>query len=74
MTPEIIMATDGSCLGNPGPGGWAFVLEFNGVQRHTSGHSNETTNNRMELCAVIEGLKTLKRHCKVTILTDSRYV
>ena len=66
--------TDGACSGNPGPGGWAAILRWNGHEREVTGHELETTNNRMELTAVIEGLAALKKPCSVTVTTDSQYV
>jgi len=66
--------TDGACSGNPGPGGWGTILRYNGVEKELSGGEPETTNNRMELTAVIEGLKCLKRRCDVELYTDSKYV
>jgi len=66
--------TDGACRGNPGPGGWGVILRWRGEERELSGGEPETTNNRMELQAVIEGLKALKRHSRVAIYTDSQYV
>ena len=66
--------TDGACSGNPGPGGWAAVLRCRGHERRLSGSSRWTTNNQMELTAVVEALKVLKRPCRVTVYTDSRYV
>ena len=71
---EVIMYTDGACSGNPGAGGWGTILEYKGVKKELSGGMGETTNNRMELTAVIEGLKALKESCKVKIITDSQYV
>jgi len=68
------MYTDGACRGNPGPGGWGVVLRFQGNRKTLQGYSAETTNNRMELTAVIEGLKALKRSCEVELFTDSKYV
>ena len=70
----IEMFTDGACSGNPGPGGWGAVLRYNGVERELSGGDGETTNNRMELTAVIEGLRALKQPCRVLLCTDSKYV
>ena len=67
---NIILYTDGACSGNPGPGGWGAVLIFNGIEKELSG----TTNNVMEITAVIEGLKALKRPCNVNIYSDSAYV
>lgn len=66
--------TDGACSGNPGPGGWGSVLLYRGHRRELSGGERETTNNRMELTAVIQALETLKRPCRVRIHTDSVYV
>ena len=71
---EVEAFTDGACLGNPGPGGWAALLRAKGVERLFSGGEPDTTNNRMELMAVIQGLTALKRSCTVTIHTDSQYV
>ena len=74
--PEVILYTDGACSGNPGPGGWAFILKHQrtGKLLERSGAEFDTTNNRMELQAVIEGLKALKRKVCVHIVTDSTYV
>ncbi len=66
--------TDGACSGNPGPGGWGAILRYKGVEKELSGGSANTTNNRMELTAVISALQALKEKCNVTICTDSRYV
>ena len=66
--------TDGACLGNPGPGGWAAILRYNGHERVLSGGAAMTTNNRMEVQAALEGLAALKVPCRVTIITDSRYL
>ena len=66
--------TDGACSGNPGPGGWGSVLLYNGHRRELSGGERQTTNNRMELQAVISAIEALKRPCRVTIHTDSVYV
>ncbi len=75
-SPEIHLFTDGGCSGNPGPGGWGFILKHlaSGTEKEESGGEEETTNNRMELTAVIKGLETLKRSCFVEIFTDSVYV
>ncbi len=75
-TPEVHLFTDGGCSGNPGPGGWAFLLRHpkTGKKLENSGGEPETTNNRMELTAVIEGLATLKRNTQVELFTDSVYV
>lgn len=66
--------TDGACSGNPGPGGWGTLLRWEGHEKELSGFEPETTNNRMELTAVIEGLTALKRPCRVRLTTDSEYV
>ena len=71
---EVTIYTDGACSGNPGPGGWAAILMAGGVKKELSGGEKDTTNNRMELMAVIEGLNALKRPCKVDIFSDSAYV
>jgi len=70
----VVIYTDGACSGNPGPGGWGSVLKYNGHRRELSGGEPSTTNNRMELMAVIQALETLKRPCEVLIHTDSTYV
>jgi ribonuclease HI len=71
---EVVLTTDGACIGNPGPGGWAVILRYKQQCRELSGSERETTNNRMELRAVIEGLSALKECCAVTVRTDSQYV
>ncbi len=71
---EVTLTTDGACLGNPGPGGWACLLRYQKHYRELYGCELHTTNNRMELTAVMEGLSALKEPCKVTIVTDSEYV
>ena len=71
---NIVLYTDGACSGNPGVGGWGVVLEYNGNFKELSGVENETTNNKMELTAVIKGLKALKEPCNVDIYSDSAYV
>jgi ribonuclease HI len=71
---EVEAFTDGACLGNPGPGGWAALLRSKGTERLIAGGEPDTTNNRMELMAAIAALETLTRPCKVTLTTDSRYV
>ena len=71
---EVTIHTDGACSGNPGIGGWAAVLEYNKSQKSISGAAAHTTNNRMELQAAIEGLKTLTMPCQVIIFTDSTYL
>ena len=70
----IEIFTDGACSGNPGPGGWGVVLRYNGHEKELSGGEINTTNNRMELTAVIEGLSALKEKCQVRLVTDSKYV
>lgn len=74
MKDEVVIYTDGACSGNPGPGGWGTILSARGVKKELSGGERSTTNNRMELTAVIRGLQALKRPCKVTVVTDSKYV
>ncbi|HIZ55923.1 MAG TPA: ribonuclease HI [Firmicutes bacterium] len=71
---RIEMFTDGACSGNPGPGGWGTILRYNGHEKELSGGHAQTTNNRMELTAVIEGLSALKEPCAVTIYSDSKYL
>lgn len=66
--------TDGACSGNPGPGGWGVVLRYRGTEKRLAGGEKITTNNRMELTAVIEGLSALEEPCEVTVTSDSRYV
>jgi ribonuclease HI len=74
LVPTVELFTDGACLGNPGPGGWAALLRYKGSERELAGGEAMTTNNRMELMAVIEGLRALTRGCTVTVFTDSQYV
>lgn len=71
---KVEIYTDGACSGNPGKGGWGAVLVYNGIEKELSGFDKDTTNNRMELTAVIEGLKALKEPCEVKLTTDSKYV
>ncbi len=71
---HVVIHTDGACKGNPGPGGWGAVLEYGDAVKEIFGGAHETTNNRMELTAVIEALRCLKRPCRVRIVTDSQYV
>lgn len=71
---QIEMFTDGACSGNPGAGGWGTILRYGSYEKEFSGGSPDTTNNRMEMTAVIEGLKKLKEPCSVTVTTDSKYV
>ena len=70
----IHIYTDGSCLGNPGPGGWAAIIEENGGKKRLSGREDETTNNRMEILAAIKGLQATPSHSEVTVFSDSQYV
>jgi len=75
MVDDIVeIFTDGACQGNPGPGGWGVLLRYRGHEKELSGAENFTTNNRMELIAAIEGLAALKRPCRVTLTTDSKYL
>ena len=71
---KIEIFTDGACSGNPGPGGWGCILRYGNAEKELSGGEGDTTNNRMELTAAIEGLKALKEKCEVTLYTDSQYV
>lgn len=71
---EVELFTDGACSGNPGPGGWGAILRCGTREKELSGGSAQTTNNKMELTAAIEGLKALKYPCRVTLCTDSKYV
>ena len=71
---HIDLYTDGACSGNPGPGGWGAILRFGTVEKELCGGDKQTTNNRMELTAVIEGLSALKEPCDVTLTSDSKYV
>ena len=71
---NIILYTDGACSGNPGPGGWGAILMYKDIKKEISGGSNQTTNNIMEITAVIEGLKMLKKPCNVEVYSDSAYV
>ena len=68
------MYTDGACRGNPGPGGWGVILSYQDREKTLNGFAAETTNNRMELTAAIEGLRALKRACEIDLKTDSKYV
>ena len=70
----VTLYTDGACSGNPGPGGWGAILSYNGVEKELSGGESATTNNRMELLAVISGLEALKEPCHVELYSDSKYV
>jgi ribonuclease HI len=71
---RVIVHTDGACSGNPGPGGWGAILQWNGHTRELKGGEPHTTNNRMELMAAIMALETLKRSCEVEVHTDSQYL
>lgn len=71
---NVTIYTDGACSGNPGAGGWGTILDYQGRRKELCGGEAHTTNNRMELTAVIEGLKALKEPCCVTVVTDSQYV
>jgi len=74
VTTQLSIYTDGACRGNPGPGGWGAVLIYRDSQKELFGGADNTTNNRMELQAAIEGLRALKRGCELTLYTDSQYV
>lgn len=74
MTKYVELFTDGACRGNPGPGGWGAIIRFNEHEKCLHGAESMTTNNRMELTAVIRGLSAIKYPCQVKIITDSRYV
>jgi ribonuclease HI len=74
MSEPVTIHTDGACRGNPGPGGWGALLQFEGKKRELFGGEPNTTNNRMELTAAIEALTALKRSCRVELHTDSTYV
>src|SRR5690554_884145 len=74
MTKQVSIYTDGSCLGNPGPGGYGVVIEYGPHRKELSGGYRLTTNNRMELLAAIKGLQALKRPCSVVLTTDSQYL
>lgn len=71
---KIEIYTDGACRGNPGPGGWGVLLIYEGIKKTLYGGAQDTTNNRMEMQAVIEALKALKSDCEVSLYTDSKYV
>ena len=71
---QVSIYTDGACSGNPGPGGWSAILIYNGYEKELSGGERETTNNRMEMTAVISALQALKESCVVELWSDSRYV
>ena len=71
---EVTIYTDGACSGNPGPGGWAAVLRYGAAEKELAGGEAETTNNRMELTAVIRALEALREPCAVAVYTDSQYI
>ena len=71
---EVTLYTDGACSGNPGPGGWGAILIYKDIRKEMSGGDKETTNNKMELTAAIEGLSALKEPCKVQLYSDSKYL
>lgn len=71
---KVTLYTDGACSGNPGPGGYAAILIYNGVEKEISGGEKNTTNNKMEMMAVIKGLEMLKEQCEVSVYSDSAYV
>lgn len=74
MNKTVNLYTDGACSGNPGPGGWGAILRYGSFEKELSGGEMNTTNNRMELTAVIKGLEALKEPCRVLLTTDSKYV
>lgn len=74
MKNKVIIHTDGACSGNPGPGGWGAILQYNGHIKELKGGASETTNNKMELTAAINALNALKKPCEVELHTDSKYV
>jgi len=71
---KVKLITDGACIGNPGPGGWACILRYGDRTKELWGSERETTNNRMELQAAVEGLRALKEKCEVEVITDSQYL
>ncbi len=73
MLKEVEIYTDGACSGNPGNGGWASILSYKGIEKEISGGEENTTNNRMELLAIIKGLEMLKEKCNVKLYSDSQY-
>ena len=74
ISSNVELFTDGACSGNPGPGGWGVILRWRNTEKELFGGEPSTTNNRMELLAVIEGLRALKKPCRVAVYTDSQYV
>jgi ribonuclease HI len=73
MIKKVEIFTDGACSGNPGVGGWAAILRYKGIEKEFNGYDKNTTNNRMELFAIIQGLRKLKEKCEVTVYSDSAY-
>ncbi len=73
MMKKVVIYTDGACSGNPGKGGWCAILNYNGIEKVVSGGESMTTNNRMELTAVLEGLSCLREPCEVDLYSDSAY-
>ena len=71
---QVNVYTDGACSGNPGPGGWGAILEYKGTRKELSGGEAQTTNNRMEMTAVLRALEALKEPCRVVLCSDSKYV
>ncbi len=71
---DVAIYTDGACSGNPGPGGWGAILIYKGIEKELSGGEAQTTNNRMELTAVLQALEALREPCAVTVYTDSQYI
>ena len=71
---QVQVITDGACIGNPGPGGWACILRYGGQKKELFGSEPHTTNNRMELTAAVNGLRELKERCEVEVVTDSQYL
>ena len=71
---KLQLITDGSCIGNPWPGGWTCILRYEGQQRELTGCNPQTTNNRMELTAAVQGLRALKEGCVIELITDSQYL
>ena len=72
--PAVVITTDGACKGNPGPGGWAAILQWNGTEKTLSGAEMGTTNNRMEMTAALRALEAMKKPADITLVTDSRYL
>lgn len=72
--PTVTITTDGACKGNPGPGGWAAILQWNGQEKLLTGAERQTTNNRMEMMAALRALEAMKKPARITLQTDSRYL